>query len=395
MRRRDISAEASREGGDRLLPAYDGIPLPQSPGVLRLLLIGGWYLHALPMGLLLVMLLMLLPLYRGAKAGPGNARRLFREVLTALPFVIGAAILMGTLPLVYLQTLYGAYYFPAVTVMAIPWLAGPLLLAAGYGSAFLLFFKGRTMVRWRIPGLVVMVPSFFLFAFLLVHMSLLTESPHLVEALYRQSRSGLHLAVGRWELWARVLHVLTGAAALGSALVLLYGYARWRWGGASPYGRFVLRAGSFWFLLLVGMQAATGPLFLFSQPPRITAGFLKGEVFWLLAGGVGLASAGWLGVLVARWREAWGLLPWALPATLLSAAEMALNREILRVFRLGRPWFPPALSHPGGLFLVLAGAALAALATGVLGILAWRDWTRHKRHVAGRYRGRKLLLRRG
>lgn len=365
------------------------------PGIFRLFLVGTWYLHALPMGLLLAMLLLLAPLHLRAASARGEERRMLREIRRILPFAAGAAILVGTLPLVYLQILYAAYFYPAVITMAVPWLGGLLLLGTGTGFSFLLLFGSRRTSRWQGWAVLGMIPAFYGFAFLLVHMSLLAESPDLTAALYRQSASGLHLVVGRWELWARLMHVVTGAAALGMALIVGYGYLRWRRDGSGTYGEAVLRAGTFWFLLLGAAQAVTGPLFLLSQPSRVITGFLSGSALPYLLGGIALAFAGWLLLLLARLTGAWGLAPAGALLVLLSAAGMALNREILRVFHLGRPWFPPAAPHPQKMLIVLAGVGLILALSALLVGWTGRDWTRRQRREAGRYRGRRLVLRRG
>lgn len=369
--------------------------MPEAPGILRLLLVGTWYLHSLPMGLVLALLLLLATLHLRSATGQGTEPRLVREILRALPFVAGAAILLGALPLVYLQLLYGAYFYPAVITMAVPWLGGLLLLATGVGLAFLLLFHSTRPSPWQGWAVLGMMLGFYGFAFLLVHMSLLSESPDLTAVLYRQGASGLHLVVGRWELWARLMHIVTGAAALGTALIVLYGYLRWRGKGTRTYGETVLRAGTLWFLLLGAMQAVTGPVFLLIQPRPVIAAFLTGPARPYLLAGIALAGFGWLLMLLGRLTGAWGLAAAGALLVLFSAAEMALNREMFRVFELDRPWFPPAVAHPQQTLLTLAGVGFTLSASALLAGWTWRDWTRHKRRAAGRYKGRRLVLRRG
>ena len=120
-----------------LIPAADPLGLPVPVWILLALKIFGFFLHLVFMNLWLAGLPVALVLLR---AKPAVAERLFH----ALPFFMAFGINAGIVPLLFLQTLYPQFFYPATILQAWFWFAViPLLLIAYYAVYLASFNKFR------------------------------------------------------------------------------------------------------------------------------------------------------------------------------------------------------------------------------------------------------------
>lgn len=120
-----------------LIPAADPLGLPVPVWILLALKIFGFFLHLVFMNLWLAGLPVALFLLRSK---PAVAERL----LHALPFFMAFGINAGIVPLLFLQTLYPQFFYPATILQAWFWFAViPLLLIAYYAVYLASFGKFR------------------------------------------------------------------------------------------------------------------------------------------------------------------------------------------------------------------------------------------------------------
>jgi hypothetical protein len=120
-----------------LIPAPDPLGLPVPLWILLALKVFGFFLHLIFMNLWLAGVPTALYLLRSK---PAVAERLFH----ALPFFMAFGINAGIVPLLFLQTIYPQFFYPATMLQAWFWLLViPLLLVAYYAVYLASFDKFR------------------------------------------------------------------------------------------------------------------------------------------------------------------------------------------------------------------------------------------------------------
>jgi len=219
------------------IPAPDPIPLPASGTLLEILLVGTFALHLVPLNLVLGGSVLALWSAFRAPASPQHAR-LARWWAKRFPAAVALTITSGVAPLLFLQVLYGPFFFTSSILMAWPWLGLiALLLLAYYGFYwYSLQFEplGRrgTLVAAGSAACVTLIG--FLFTNNLV--------------LMLQPEKWRALSTSRWPGWAwnasdpsvlpRFLHFFGAALAVAGFAVLLMGaWRRWAGGCTASSGR--------------------------------------------------------------------------------------------------------------------------------------------------------------
>jgi hypothetical protein len=113
-----------------LIPPPDPSGLPLPAAALLILKTAGFFLHAIFMTLWLAGMPAAAAL---SKVRPAVSARLFR----VMPFALAFGINAGIVPLLFLQTLYPQFFFPATILQAWPWLFVIPLVLAAYTAAYL------------------------------------------------------------------------------------------------------------------------------------------------------------------------------------------------------------------------------------------------------------------
>jgi hypothetical protein len=138
-----------------LIPAADPLGLPVPLWILLALKVFGFFLHLIFMNLWLAGLPVALILLRSK---PAIAERLFH----ALPFFMAFGINAGIVPLLFLQTIYPQFFYPATILQAWFWFAViPLLLIAYYGVYLASFGKYRIAAALTATVLITMIGLMF------------------------------------------------------------------------------------------------------------------------------------------------------------------------------------------------------------------------------------------
>ncbi|HWH77740.1 MAG TPA: hypothetical protein VNT76_10235 [Candidatus Binatus sp.] len=138
-----------------LIPAADPLGLPVPVWILLALKVFGFFLHLVFMNLWLAGLPAALFLLRSK---PAIAERLFH----ALPFFLAFGINAGIVPLLFLQTLYPQFFYPATILQAWFWFAViPLLLIAYYAVYLASFGNFRVAAALTATVLIYMIGMMF------------------------------------------------------------------------------------------------------------------------------------------------------------------------------------------------------------------------------------------
>ena len=143
------------------IPQPDPVPLPAPGWLLWGLLILTFFLHLVPMNLVLGgSLLGAIARVRARRGDRPHDAELAHIVVKSLPVLISMAVTMGVAALLFLQVLYGRVFFVSSVLMAWWWLGVILLLALAYYAAYLMAYREReigpaaTFIAWLIAAVI-------------------------------------------------------------------------------------------------------------------------------------------------------------------------------------------------------------------------------------------------
>ena len=284
-----------------LIPVLDPNPLPAPYWVFKLLLIVTFFLHILAMNFLLGgAVLALVSKWRLRKQVDGN--RIFFDIAKKLPVFLPATITLGIAPLLFVQVLYGQFFYTSSIIMAWPWFFVLVLLTvAYYGFYYVSFHRGKQPGRAGIVMLfsvilvcligfvysnnltLSLVPSrwgakVFCKSFWLAPQPVGTDAdPSLPAFLHRRNccgRASSRLCViGKLE--SRSTNMLASSYGLVAGLSCMPPWRNFSWepGSWSAFHEkcsCCLRATIFWAtaLLLVGVFSASGAILMMSYAIR-------------------------------------------------------------------------------------------------------------------------------
>jgi len=272
-----------------LVPTPDRAPLPAPLWMLQLLLLLTFLLHLLPMNLLLTGAgLQLWSRIRGRDA---KEARLGRELAKIQPVLVSATVTLGVAPLLFLQVIYGQFFYSSSVLVGTLWMLVIPLLILAYYALYRESLKGAPL--WMIGfALLAMLYT----GFMLAYNSSLMLDPGLWWRHYATSKAGDSLAFGGGLLGAtflwRWLHVMSGALAVGG--LGLFVLARRRESDDESYAAF-LKARSL-KLFVVGTAAAVllGFMQLVALPEGLRERLFKGDMLgglpWMLSLPAALAA---------------------------------------------------------------------------------------------------------
>ncbi|MGO9637967.1 MAG: hypothetical protein ACLPSO_08495 [Terracidiphilus sp.] len=349
-----------------LIPALDPNPLPAPYWVFKLLLIVTFFLHILAMNFMLGGAVLALGAKWRSKHLP-HGGRMFLDVAKKLPSLLPATITLGIAPLLFVQVLYGQFFYTSSIVMAWPWfLVLVMLTAAYYGFYYVSLRGGRQMGK---AGGVMLLSTILIFiiGFLFSNNLTLSQSPSRWGAKYFAHPSGWSLNLSEPTLIPRFLHFFVAAVAVGGVFLVFVALANWK--RDKEYAQQVLQFGGKAFMYATMAQIVVGLIFLISLPRDLRMVFMGDNVLattLLLVGITGAIAAIFLmsGALrTQNLRVAAFVVPGILAVVILC---MSVMRDILRGAYL-QPFFRPdqfAVKTQWSVFPLF-------LALFVLGVILW------------------------
>ncbi len=246
-----------------LIPVLDPIPLPAPYWVFKLLLIVTFFLHILAMNFMLGgAVLALVSKWRSRKQKNGN--RVFFDIAKKLPVLLPATITLGVAPLLFVQVLYGQFFYTSSIIMAWPWFLVLVLLTIAYYGFYYVSFDGRKHPGSAGRVMLFSVVLVFLIGFVYSNNITLSLVPSRWGAKYFANPSGWHLNLSEPTLIPRFLHFFTAAVAVGGLLLVFVALANWQ--RDREYARQVLQFGGKAFVYATMAQFLVGVWFLVSLP---------------------------------------------------------------------------------------------------------------------------------
>lgn len=258
------------------IPSAEPIPLPAPAWILELFLLVTFLLHIVAMNCVVGgSFIALVARLRSSS----EMRRLANDLARKIPALLAATITLGIAPLLFVQTLYGQFFYSSSALMAWPWFAVILILTVAYYGFYVLAFhaqnaeKSRSRQTWIALGTLVLVLTI---AFIYTNNLTLMLQPETWMAKYRANTAGLNLNLGDPSLLPRYFHTLIGATAIGGLFVVAIGLARWK--SDRDDARFLMRHGAHWFVGATVTQFIVGTWFLIALPYENMLVYLGGRL---------------------------------------------------------------------------------------------------------------------
>ena len=348
------------------IPALDPNPLPAPYWVFKLLLIVTFFLHILAMNLMLGGGILALVLkWRSRKHAGSN--RIFLDLAKKLPVFLPATVTLGVAPLLFLQVLYGQFFYTSSIVMAWPWFLVLVFVTLAYYGFYYVSYRGGRPDASAGRVLLFSMILIFLIGFLFSNNLTLSQAPSRWAAKYFTSPEGWSLNLTEPTLIPRFLHFLLAAVAVGGLLLVFLAVANWK--RDQDYARQLLQFGGKAFMHATMAQFVVGIAFLLSLPRDLRMLFM-GDNPWataLLLIGVGGGIGAIMLMSGALRKENVRAAAFYVPGVLVVViASMSLMRDILRDAYL-KPYFNP------GQFVVSTqwSVLLLFLALFLAGVVLW------------------------
>ncbi len=256
-----------------LIPLPD--PIPVSSGYLLALLLLVFPLHLLFMNCLLGTTAVTLYLQRRSDA---VATQLATELSRALPLIMAFVVNSGVASLLFLQVLYGQFFYTSSILMGSYWLAIIPLLILAYYALYWVDFRYQRLGRLRWLLLAFVLAILLAVPFLFSNNMTLMLHPQRWSAYFGQD-NGTLLNLRDITLWPRYAHFIVAALAVGGLFTATLGLCyRSRSPEMAAYAR---NLGMTLFSRLTLLQLLIGPMFLFSLPQPLR---------WKILGGSPLAT---------------------------------------------------------------------------------------------------------
>ena len=248
--------------------------LPVSSFWFNLLSYLTYYLHLVSTG---IMFGISTQVITGFFRGRNDMRwRSFADTMSRiLPFSIAFTVNLGIAPLLFLQALYGNFFYTASIVIGIPWILLIPLLIISYYSIYWVVFKKNNFTKHKLTLSIIASIIFAWIAFILVNINTLMMVPQNWK-IYYSSKSGMNLNISEPTLVTRYIFYLFVFMLIGGTFTSLFYKIKNKKEESNKgfhFGSIV--AAYFSFLSIPAFI-----LFLHKLPAEIKDGLLKGNIVW-------------------------------------------------------------------------------------------------------------------
>ncbi len=254
-----------------MVPLVDPNPLPAPYWLFKLLLLVTFFLHIVAMNFMLGGAFLAV-IARFTSKGSQFRNRIFLDLAKKTPVFLAATISIGIAPLLFVQVIYGQYFYTSSILIAWPWFLVLVLLVAAYYGFYYVAYNGK---RRPGPAGIVMLTSLLLvliIAFIYCNNVTLMQNPAHWAAKYFASPTGWSNNLSDPTLIPRYLHFVTSAIAVGGILLVLLAFARWN--KDREYANYLFQYGGKAFMYATMAQFVIGSWFLFSIPRNLRMIFM-------------------------------------------------------------------------------------------------------------------------
>jgi len=234
-------------------------------------------LHLVAMNILFGGILILLL----ARSSPVRTR-MFETFTGTFPTVMAATITLGVAPLLFVQVIYGEFFYAASIVSAWNWwLIVPVVLAAYY-LLYAVALKKSLTQKAKLLLLAVAAAGFVYVSYTFTIISDLAEKPSLWAGLYQSSPGGMSVNPSFVETIFRWLHTIAGALAVAGVSIMFFALYH-------PKGkdnRDPLTFGGRIYMLGIIKAAVFGVIYIFTLDRPIFDAFLRSPGLHAILGAI-------------------------------------------------------------------------------------------------------------
>lgn len=276
-----------------------------------------------------------------------------------LPTLLALTVNLGVAPLLFLQVLYGQFFYTSTVLSAVWWLSIIAMLIAGYYALYLHQHRQKTKDTQGTKYLAISLGLTLIIGFILTNIMTLMLRPGTWEQ-YFLNRQGWLLNLYEPTLIPRYLHFILASLAIGGlALALIAKYGKNK---GTAEAEKAIQTGMVWFTTSSILQMSAGFWWLVALDRPVQLVFMGGNIgaTILIVFAIGLTAP----LLIAGFKR----MPLtALGMTVLIVLAMCGVRAIIRTATLGSHFKPEAMavtgeSSPLLLFLVSLAIGLACIA---------------------------------
>lgn len=251
-----------------LIPPPDIIPVHWA--WFKVLLIITFMAHILLMNIMLGSAI--IAFFSGLNKSPDSSMiSLQKNISEKTTFVIAFTINFGVAPLLFLQVLYGNFFYTSSILMAAYWMSVILLLIIAYYSAYIYKFKFEALAFARIYFIGLTALLLIITAFFYTNNMTLMLSPG-SWTQYFAKPSGTILNLSDPTLFPRFLHFLTASVAISGLFIAIIWQKKKK--GGSANADLNIKKGMKYFFYATLFQVLTGAWFIISLPKDIMLLFM-------------------------------------------------------------------------------------------------------------------------
>ncbi len=305
---------------------------------MQTLLVLGFFLHALPMNVILGGGFICAALFLTSKSKQSYQFRAAKALAVSLPVFISFAVTQGVVPLLFLQLVYGPAFYTSSILMAVPWICLLLVVMTSYYLSYITIYRvlkkddDKTATNAALI-LLVMAIGFSFVGWLFSNNMTLMLSPQKWLTMYQASANGLNLNTSEPTLHARYAHMFVSAFAVTGMTLGCFGLFTKH---DNEFSQWMIKTGSKIFVVSTIIQIPVGLWFLKTMPTQFAANFMGADKIAsaVFAGSMILMVVALLATCVSATSGNRLAFLGGLVANALLILAMIVNRHQLRLFHL-------------------------------------------------------------
>lgn len=272
-----------------MIPDIDPIALPAPIWLLKFLLLLTFTLHILAMNFTVGGgFIAVVSEFVGKKKKNQNHLELSRSISKILPPLTAFTITLGVAPLLFLQALYGQFFYTSTILIAWPWLSVIALVIIAYYGYYIYSFRWEKLNGKRTWLVLISATLFAIVGLIYVNNIILMLTPQKWGQMYFSNPHGTHLNFGDPTIIPRYLHYMISALAVAGVVVIMWGLKNLKTN--EQLGKWAIRYGAWWFLITTFINIAIGTWFLIALPKDLMMMFMGGSPLATRYFLIGLAS---------------------------------------------------------------------------------------------------------
>jgi hypothetical protein len=323
---------------NELIPQPDALGVPSHPGIFQFLAILTFVLHLIFMNYILGGII-IVTINEWIFGRNPNANLATRIMVKVMPVSLSMAITMGVAPLLFVQVLYGQFFYTANIMMGGYWLAILALVMIAFYIIYYIIVKQPddnkpTMVS-RFGSLINCV-LFLSVAYIFTNNAILVENPQYWPEIYAKETSAF---VADKTIWPRYLHNVFGAIVVAGLWTAAIGhYQRKVNPEREETGLWMIKNGLHWSSVAIVITFIFGVIYLIAiggDRLKSFMGMEHGILFfgWSISVITAIISIVFIAMAMMKPNDPkflWG----SIGLSVVTLFGMAMGRDLLRIVSL-------------------------------------------------------------